>query len=111
MTLPNDRAESGPTLATALVEYQPGSVVSRTVLKRDSGSITLFAFDAGQGLAEHSTPHEAWIHLLDGEAEVTIGGRAHAVAAGECIALPAAVPHALRAVRRFKMMLVMLRSD
>jgi quercetin dioxygenase-like cupin family protein len=93
-----------------LVPYQDGAVVSRTVLKRPTGTITLFAFDRGEGLSEHTAPFDALVQVLDGEAEVRIAGIACRVAAGEMIVLPAHQPHALRALARFRMMLVMLRS-
>ncbi len=93
-----------------LVAYQPGSVVSRTVVKRPGGTVTLFAFDAGEALSEHTAPFEALVCVLDGSAEVRIDGAPYTVAAGETITLPAGHPHALRALERFKMLLVMVRS-
>jgi quercetin dioxygenase-like cupin family protein len=98
------------TSMTDLIQYQDGSVVSRTILKRESGSVTLFAFDQSQGLSEHTAPYDALVHLLDGEAEITIDGKAHRVKQGEMIIMPANHPHALKAVTRFKMVLTMLRS-
>ncbi len=92
-----------------MLEYQDGSIVSRTVLKEESGSITVFAFDRSQGLSEHTTPHEALIYLVDGEAEVTIDGQARLVKRGEMIVLPANCPHAVKAISRFKMILTMLK--
>jgi quercetin dioxygenase-like cupin family protein len=94
-----------------LIAYQPGSVVSREILRKKTGTVTLFAFDAGQGLSEHTAPFDALVHILDGEAEISIGGQPHRVAAGKLIIMPANVPHALQAVQRFKMMLVMIRSE
>jgi quercetin dioxygenase-like cupin family protein len=93
-----------------LVDYQDGAVVSRTIVKNPSGSITLFAFDRSQGLSEHTAPHDALVHLLDGEAEITIAGEAHRVKRGEMILMPANRPHAVSAVTRFKMVLTMIRS-
>ncbi len=93
-----------------LVPYQAGSVVSRTIVKRPSGTVTLFSFDAGEGLSEHAAPFEALVCVLDGSAEVRIDGVPYAVSAGETITLPAGHPHALRALERFRMMLVMVRS-
>jgi quercetin dioxygenase-like cupin family protein len=93
-----------------LIAYQEGSVVSRTIAKKDSGSITVFAFDQGQGLSEHTTPFDALVHVLDGEAEIVISGESHRVGAGQMIIMPANEPHALNAVERFKMVLVMLKS-
>jgi quercetin dioxygenase-like cupin family protein len=93
-----------------LLQYQEGSVVSRVLMKNAGGNVTLFAFDAGEGLSEHTAPFDALVVLLDGEAEVTIGGRPHRVAAGQTITMPASVPHALKALAPFKMLLVMLKS-
>ncbi|HET6461713.1 MAG TPA: cupin domain-containing protein, partial [Syntrophales bacterium] len=99
-----------PHQIVALIDYQADAVVSREILKAKTGTVTVFAFDAGQGLSEHTAPFDAVIHVLDGEAEITISGKAHHVRAGEIIILPANKPHALKAVCRFKMMLVMIRS-
>jgi len=93
-----------------LVDYVEGSVVSRTLAKSEAGTLTLFAFDAGQGLSEHSAPFDAWVHVLDGQAALTIGGREVRAAAGEAVLMPAEVPHAVRAEERFKMLLVMIRG-
>ena len=93
-----------------LVEYQEGAVVSRVLLKNKSGTVTLFAFDEGQGLSEHTAPFDALVHMLEGEAEITISGKAQNVQAGEILIMPALQPHALQAVRKFKMMLIMLRE-
>lgn len=93
-----------------LVEYQDGSVVSRTLLKRDTGTVTLFAFDAGQALSEHTAPFDALVHVLDGEAEVILGGTPHRLTRGQAILMPAHVSHAVRAPQRFKMLLVMIRG-
>jgi quercetin dioxygenase-like cupin family protein len=92
------------------IEYAAGSVVSKTILKKPSGNITLFAFDKGEGLAEHTTPHEALVQLLDGKAEIVIGGSVLYLQAGQSIILPASVPHSLKANEKFKMMLVMIKS-
>jgi len=93
-----------------LIQYQDGSVVSRTILKHESGSVTLFAFDQSQGLSEHTAPYDALVHLVDGEADITIGGTAHRLKAGEMIVMPANQPHALKAITRFTMVLTMLKS-
>jgi quercetin dioxygenase-like cupin family protein len=93
-----------------LASYQAGAIGSRIVLKRDAGSVTLFAFDAGQELSEHTTPYDALVQVVDGEAAITVAGRTYRVAAGETILMPAGQPHALKAVSRFKMLLTMLRS-
>ena len=93
-----------------LIDYQADAVVSREILKAKTGTVTLFAFDEGQGLSEHTAPFDALARVLDGEAEITISGKTHQVRAGETIVMPANKPHAVKAVRRFKMMLVMIRS-
>jgi len=93
-----------------LVEYQEGSVVSRTLIDKKAGTVTLFAFDEGQGLSEHTAPYDALVYLVDGEAEVTISGRVYRLKKGEMIIMPANQPHALRAVKRFKMVLTMVRA-
>ena len=93
-----------------LVNYQDGSVVSRTIVKRGTGTLTLFAFDEGEGLSEHTAAFDAVAHLLEGEAEITIAGKALRVAAGEAVLMPANQPHSLKAVGRFKMLLTMIRS-
>lgn len=93
-----------------MVQYQPGTVVSRTILDKKMGTVTLFAFDQGQGLSEHTAPFDAMVCVIDGEAEIVIEGRPHGVKAGEMILMPANHPHAVRATQRFKMLLVMIRS-
>lgn len=93
-----------------LVDYQKGSVVSRTIVDRETGTVTLFAFDVGQGLSEHTVPFDALVHLLDGEAEIVISGKEFRLKEGEMLIMPANEPHALKAVSRFKMLLVMIRS-
>lgn len=99
-----------PVEMNGLVSYQSGSVVSRTLIDRKIGTITLFTFDTGQGLSEHTAPFDAFVQIFDGVAEVTIDGKAQRVASGEFIIMPANVPHSLKAVEKFKMMLVMIRS-
>lgn len=93
------------------VEYAEGSVVSRTILQKQVGTLTLFAFDKGQGLSEHSAPFDALVQILDGEAEITIGGKPIRTKAGQTVLMPASVPHELQAVGRFKMLLTMIRSE
>jgi len=93
-----------------LVEYQDGAVVSREIINKKTGTVTLFAFDTGQGLSEHTAPFDALVYLLDGEAEITISGKANRLKAGDMIIMPANQPHALKALGRFKMVLVMIRS-
>jgi quercetin dioxygenase-like cupin family protein len=94
----------------ALVAYQDGAVVSRTLLKRAGGTITLFAFDEGQSLSEHTAPFDAVAHVLEGHADITISGTPLRVSAGEMVLLPANKPHAVHAPGRFKMLLAMIRS-
>jgi quercetin dioxygenase-like cupin family protein len=97
-------------LPLELAGYQEGAVVSRTLLKRAGGTITLFAFDEGQGLSEHPAPFDAVAQVLEGEAEITIAGTPLKVATGELVLLPANQPHAVHARTRFKMLLTMIRS-
>lgn len=96
--------------AAELVAYQEGAVVSREIVSQKTGTVTLFAFDQGQGLSEHTAPFDALVLVLDGEAEITIAGTPFRVRAGEIILMPAHKPHALKAVQRFKMMLIMIRA-
>ena len=93
------------------VDYLPGSVVSRTLAKRKGGTLTLFAFDAGQGLSEHTAPFDAFVEVLDGQAEIFVGGQKVEASAGETVLMPAGVPHSLHARARFKMLLAMVRGD
>lgn len=96
--------------ALDLVAYQGGAVVSREIVKKKTGSVTAFAFDEEQGLSEHTAPFDALVHVLEGTAEIVIGGESHTVSQGEMISMPANVPHALKAVERFKMLLTMIRE-
>lgn len=93
-----------------LVSYQDGAIVSRILVKRDTGTVTLFAFDAGQDLSEHTTPYDALVQVLDGEAAITVAGQPYRLGAGDAILMPARQPHAVKAVSRFKMLLTMIRS-
>jgi len=95
----------------AAVQYADGSIVSRTVAENEAGTLTLFAFEAGQGLSEHSTPFDAFVQILDGEAELIIGGKTVQAKAGQLVVMPANVPHAVKATKRFKMLLIMLRAQ
>lgn len=108
--LPADSIAAQVVDPAGLVEYQAGSVVSREIVDQDKGSVTLFAFDRGQGLSEHTAPFDALVHVIDGEAEITISGTPHRVGAGQMILMPANRPHALKAVQRFKMVLTMVRA-
>lgn len=92
------------------IHYQDGSVVSREILKRETGNVTLFAFDAGQGLSEHTSPFDALVHMLEGEAEIVIAGKRLQAKSGDLVLMPAQQPHALKAVTKFKMLLTMIRS-
>ncbi len=96
--------------AAELVQYQDGAVVSREILKKATGNVTLFAFDEGQGLSEHTAPFDALAQVVEGEVEITISGQPHRVQGGEMILMPAGQPHALKALQRFKMILTMIRS-
>lgn len=93
-----------------LVDYQEGSVISRQLLKRDKGNVTLFAFDKGEGLSEHTAPFDAVVQVLEGEVEITISGKPYKLSAGEMLIMPANEPHGLKALERFKMQLVMIRE-
>ncbi len=96
--------------ATELVDYQAGSVVSREILKKNNGKVTVFAFDQGEGLSEHTSPFDALVQVVEGEAEITISGQPHRVKGGELILMPANQPHALKAIQSFKMILTMVRG-
>ncbi len=93
-----------------LLAYQEGAVVSRTLVDKKEGTITVFAFAEGEGLSEHTAPYDAFVQIIDGTAEITIAGTLHMIHAGQFIIMPANQPHALRAVKRFKMLLVMIRA-
>jgi len=93
-----------------LIDYQEGSIVSRTIIDKKAGTLTLFAFDEGQGLSEHTAPYDALVYLLDGEANVVISGKPVRLKKGEITLMPANEPHSLKAVTRFKMLLTMIRS-
>jgi len=98
------------SLLADLVQYQAGAVVSRTVLKRSSGTVTAFAFDEGEGLSEHTAAFDALVIMIEGTAEITVAGQPQQVAAGQVVRLPAGRAHALKALARFKMLLVMIRE-
>ncbi len=92
-----------------LVKYQDGTIVSKTIIKKENGTVTLFAFDEGQGLSEHTAPFDALVYALDGEVQIKISGEPFKVKQGEMIIMPAHKPHSLKAIRRFKMLLVMIK--
>ena len=95
---------------SAALEYQDGSVISRVLLKNAGGTITLFAFDAGEGLSEHKTPYDAFVTIVEGEARIRIADQDHSLSAGDSLLLPANIPHAVDAVTKFKMLLVMIKA-
>lgn len=95
---------------TDLLDYQDGSVVSKVLIKKGTGNVTLFAFDKDQGLSEHTTPYDALVQVIDGKADIVLDGKSNIISAGEIIIMPANVPHALKAIEKFKMMLIMIRS-
>ncbi len=109
MSGPNPLQTGDP--AANLVDYQEGAIVSRALLRGPGGSVTAFAFEAGQELSEHTTPYDALVLLLDGEAEIRVTGTAHRLVAGDVLLLPANAPHAVKATKRFKMMLTLLRPQ
>jgi quercetin dioxygenase-like cupin family protein len=94
----------------ALIEYQEGAVVSREIIRKDTGTVTIFAFDRGEGLSEHTAPFDAMVQVIDGKAEITISGNKNILEKGDMIIMPASEPHSLRALERFKMVLTMIRS-
>jgi quercetin dioxygenase-like cupin family protein len=93
------------------IEYTNGGVISKQITKSKGGNLTLFSFDKEQGLSEHKTPYDAIVQILDGETEITIGGNLHNLKKGDCIIMPANVPHALKAIERFKMLLTMIKEE
>lgn len=106
----NEKLLSQAVRLIDLVDYQEGAVVSRTIIDKKTGTVTVFAFDEGQGLSEHTAPFDALVYLLDGEAEITISGKTLHLKEGEIVIMPANQPHALKAVKKFKMVLAMIKS-
>ncbi|MCG2711434.1 MAG: cupin domain-containing protein [Candidatus Omnitrophica bacterium] len=98
------------SLLKEMVEYQDGSIVSKEIIKKESGTVTLFAFDKGQGLSEHTAPFDALVNVLDGQAEVKISGEPYLVKEGELIIMPANKPHSVQAIERFRMLLVLIKK-
>jgi len=94
-----------------MIEYTNGGIISKQLTKSKGGNLTLFSFDKEQGLTEHKTPFDAIVQILDGEAEVTINAKVHHLKKGDCIIMPANIPHALKAIERFKMLLTMIKLD
>lgn len=110
MSAESDLEKAEPVDLKKSVEYSAGAVVSKTLVNRKTGTITLFAFDAGQGLSEHTAPFDAVAQILEGEAGIAIGGKSLTVSAGQMVIMPAHVPHAVQAIQKFKMLLTMIRS-
>ena len=108
--MPAETPAPRPIRLAEHVTYADGAIVSKTLLDKKTGTLTLFAFDAGQGLSEHTAPFDAVVEILDGRAVITIGGDEVGASTGELVVMPAGVPHALRAEERFKMLLIMIRS-
>ena len=105
-----EKIDSQVIKLTDFVRYQNGAVVSRTLVNKKTGTVTLFAFDQGQALSEHTAPYDALVYLLDGKAEITIGGKPFSLSQAEMIIMPAGIPHALKAIEKFKMVLVLIKS-
>lgn len=101
---------ASPAILSDVVDYQKGSVVSREIVKGKTGTVTVFAFDAGEGLSEHTAPFDAMVVVLDGEVEIMISGKPYCLKQGEAIVMPANQPHSLKAIKQFKMLLIMIRS-
>jgi len=97
-------------IQTDVVEYATGAVVSRTIIKKQTGTVTVFAFDKGEGLSEHTAPFDAMVQVIDGTAEIFIDRKPHKLSAGQSIIMPANIPHSLHAIERFKMVLIMIKS-
>jgi quercetin dioxygenase-like cupin family protein len=106
----NKKLAAQPATLNSLITYQEGAVVSRTIIDKNAGTITLFAFDQGEGLSEHTAPYDALVYVIEGEAHVTISGKPLKLKKGELTIMPANEPHALQAMTKFKMLLVMIRS-
>ena len=107
----SEELKSKPVNIENLIEYQEDSVVSREIIRKETGTVTIFAFDKGEGLSEHTAPFDAMVQIVDGTAEIIISGNKNVVKTGEMIIMPGNVPHALNAVERFKMVLTMIRSN
>ena len=106
----NERIRMPATRLSEMVNYQSGSIVSKEIIKGDTGTVTLFAFDKGQGLSEHTAPFDAFVHVVDGEAEISISGKLSSVKQGEMIIMPANKPHSVQAKQKFKMLLVLIKK-
>ena len=108
--LNNDKLISKVIKLASLLDYQEGAVVSRTIISKKVGTVTIFAFDKGQGLSEHSAPFDAMVYIIEGKAEITISGESMRVENGEMLIMPANEPHALKAIERYKMILIMIKA-
>lgn len=106
----NKKLAAQPANLNSLIDYQEDSVVSRTIIDKNTGNVTLFAFDQGEGLSEHTTPYDALVYIIDGEAQITISGKPLKLKKGELTIMPTNEPHALQAVTKVKMLLVMIRA-
>jgi len=106
-----EELQAKPLELIKLIDYQQGSVVSRQIISKKTGTVTLFAFDEGQGLSEHTAPFDALVYCLEGRVEITISNHPFRLEAGEMIIMPADQPHALKALKKFKMLLVMIKSE
>ena len=111
MVSDNENLKGKPFKLSDHIEYAIKSVVSKTLLKKNTGNLTLFSFDQGEGLTEHTSPYDAVVYVLDGSARIIIGGQPQTVKAGEMLIMPANIPHALQADERFKMLLIMIRGQ
>lgn len=107
----SDELKSKSIVVENLIEYQEKAVVSREIIRKETGTVTIFAFDRGEGLSEHTAPFDAMVQVVDGTAEIIISGTKNVVKKGEMIIMPANDPHALNAIERFKMVLTMIRSN
>lgn len=107
----SEELKSKPLKVEDLIEYQENAVVSREIIRKETGTVTIFAFDKGEGLSEHTAPFDAMVQIVDGTAEIIISGKKNVVKKGELIIMPANEPHALNALERYKMLLTMIRSN
>ena len=106
----NEPFKANPIHLKDFIKYSDGSIVSKTLIDKKTGALTLFAFDYDQGLSEHSAPFDAVVQILDGEAELVIGGKKLKASSGQMVIMPANIPHSLKAIKKFKMLLTMIRS-
>jgi len=107
----SNEIKAKPIKIENLIDYQENSVVSREIIRKETGTVTIFAFDMGEGLSEHTAPFDAMVQIVDGTAEINISGKKNVVKKGELIIMPGNIPHSLNAVKKFKMILTMIRSN